>query len=99
MLLPFVPEMDTNVDPSSTMQVVNALVQAAKEFELVVIPGANHGAASPITVRKRNDFFVKYLRDVNPPNWNDVPVQTGTAGGDELDPELARWIAGEIWQD
>jgi dipeptidyl aminopeptidase/acylaminoacyl peptidase len=94
-----VPEMDTNVDPSSTMQVVNALVQAAKEFELVVIPGANHGAASPITVRKRNDFFVKYLRDLNPPNWNDVPVQAGTAGGDELDPELARWIAGEIWQD
>jgi hypothetical protein len=33
-----VPEMDTNVDPSSTMQVVNALVQAGKEFELVVIP-------------------------------------------------------------
>ena len=61
-LLLVVPEMDTNVDPSSTMQVVNALVQAGKEFELVVIPGANHGAGSPITTRKRNDFFVKYLR-------------------------------------
>lgn len=94
-----VPEMDTNVDPSSTMQVVNKLVQAGKEFELVVIPGANHGAASPITVRKRNDFFVKWLRNVDPPNWNDVPVPSGTTGGDdELDPELALWIAGEYWQ-
>jgi hypothetical protein len=64
-----------------------------------VIPGANHGAASPITVRKRNDFFVKWLRNVDPPNWNDVPVPSGTTGGDdELDPELALWIAGEYWQ-
>jgi dipeptidyl aminopeptidase/acylaminoacyl peptidase len=89
-----VGEMDTNVDPSSTMQVVNALVQAGKEFELVVIPGANHGAASPITVRKRNDFFVRYLRGVEPPNWNAVPV-TAT-GGDDLDP-TAVWVDGEMW--
>ena len=93
-----VPEMDTNVDPSSTMQVVNALVQAGKEFELVVIPGANHGAGSPITTRKRNDFFVKWLRGIDPPNWNDVPVQTAAGGGDvALDPELAAWIASENW--
>jgi dipeptidyl aminopeptidase/acylaminoacyl peptidase len=77
-----VPELDTNVDPSSTMQVVNALVRAAKEFELVVIPGADHGAASPITARKRNDFFVKHLRGLEPPNWNDMPVNTSVGNGD-----------------
>jgi len=89
-----VGEMDTNVDPSSTMQVVNALVQASKEFELVVIPGANHGAASPITVRKRNDFFVRYLRGIEPPSWNVVAVaSTGVAGDDDLD----AWIDGEMW--
>jgi dipeptidyl aminopeptidase/acylaminoacyl peptidase len=84
-----VPEMDTNVDPSSTMQVVNALVQAGKEFELVVIPGANHGAASPITTRKRNDFFVKWLRGIDPPNWNDVPVASGAGGISTDEPDYA----------
>ena len=36
--------VDTNVDPSSTMQVVNALIKANKTFDLLVIPGAEHGA-------------------------------------------------------
>jgi hypothetical protein len=79
-----VAELDTNVDPSSTMQVVNALVRASKEFELVVIPGADHGAASPITVRKRNDFFVKNLLGLVPPNWNEETLAPATTtGGDE----------------
>jgi dipeptidyl aminopeptidase/acylaminoacyl peptidase len=80
-----VPELDTNVDPASTMQVVNALVRAGKEFELVVIPGADHGAGSPITTRKRNDFFVKHLRGLDPPNWNDMPVTAGAGNDDEPD--------------
>jgi hypothetical protein len=86
-LMLVVPELDTNVDPASTMQVVNALVKAAKEFELVVIPGADHGAGSPITVRKRNDFFVKHLRGLLPPNWNDMPVNTGAGNGTGQDDE------------
>jgi hypothetical protein len=71
------------------MQVVNALVRASKEFELVVIPGADHGAGSPITARKRNDFFVKHLLGLNPPNWNDVPVAATTAGDDNDEPDYA----------
>ncbi len=47
-LMLLVPEMDTNVDPASTMQVVNALIQANKTFELVVVPGANHGAGGAV---------------------------------------------------
>jgi dipeptidyl aminopeptidase/acylaminoacyl peptidase len=105
-LMLVVPELDTNVDPSSTMQVVNALVKASKEFELVVIPGADHGAGSPITARKRNDFFVRYLRGIEPPNWNMVPV-TPPAGGlwpaddgswSALDDEAAPWVASETWE-
>jgi hypothetical protein len=42
-------------------------------------PGADHGAGSPITARKRNDFFVKWLRGIDPPNWNDVPVNRAAA--------------------
>jgi dipeptidyl aminopeptidase/acylaminoacyl peptidase len=96
-LMLVVPEMDTNVDPSSTMQVVNALIKASKEFELVVVPGADHGAGSPITARKRNDFFVRNLLGLNPPNWNDVPVAATTVGG--ADDETLSWVAGETRGD
>ena len=40
-----VGEMDENVDPASTMQVVNALIKADKDFDLLVIPGRGHGSA------------------------------------------------------
>ena len=51
-------------------------------------------AASPITVRKRNDFFVKFLRALDPPNWNQVPVQAGTGGVDPLDEMAMPWVKG-----
>jgi len=65
-----VGELDTNVPPESTFRLVNALVQARKDFEFVMIPGANHGAGSPITQTKRNDFFIRYLQGTEPPNHN-----------------------------
>jgi dipeptidyl aminopeptidase/acylaminoacyl peptidase len=66
-LLLIVGEMDTNVDPASTMQVVNALIKADKDFELLVIPGSNHGSAeSPYGRRRRADFFVRNLLGVEP---------------------------------
>jgi dipeptidyl aminopeptidase/acylaminoacyl peptidase len=66
-LLLIVGEMDTNVDPASTMQVVNALIKADKDFELLVIPGSNHGAAeSSYGSRRRADFLVRNLLGVEP---------------------------------
>jgi dipeptidyl aminopeptidase/acylaminoacyl peptidase len=66
-LLLIVGEMDTNVDPASTMQVVNALVKADKDFDLLVIPGAGHGAAeTPYGSRRRADYFVRNLLGVEP---------------------------------
>ena len=65
-----VPELDTNVDPSSTMQVVNALIEADKDFDFMVVPGANHGSGGSFGVRKRYDFFVRHLLGVEPPDWN-----------------------------
>jgi dipeptidyl aminopeptidase/acylaminoacyl peptidase len=69
-LLLIVGEMDTNVDPASTMQVVNALIKADKVFDLLVIPGAGHGIGGAYGERKRNDFFVHHLLGVEPPQWN-----------------------------
>lgn len=66
-LLLTVGELDTNVDPASTMQVVNALIKADKDFELLVITGANHGAGeSSYGQRRRMDFFVRHLLNVEP---------------------------------
>jgi dipeptidyl aminopeptidase/acylaminoacyl peptidase len=69
-LMLVVPELDTNVDPASTYQVVNALIKAGKDFELLLVPGANHGSGGAYGERKRNDFFVRYLLGVRPPDWN-----------------------------
>ena len=76
-LLLIVGELDTNVDPASTMQVVNALIKANKTFDLLVIPGGSHGAGRSSEVpeygeRKRNDFFVHNLLGVDPPDWNQA---------------------------
>jgi dipeptidyl aminopeptidase/acylaminoacyl peptidase len=82
-LLLVLPEMDTNVDPSSTLQVVDALIEAGKEFDFVMVPGANHGSGGDYGVRKRNDFFVEHLLGVDAPEWNrmeEVPGGTERAG-------------------
>jgi dipeptidyl aminopeptidase/acylaminoacyl peptidase len=66
-LLLIVGELDRNVDPASTMQVVNALVRANKEFEHLIVPGAGHGAAeTPYGSRRRTDFLVRHLMGVEP---------------------------------
>jgi dipeptidyl aminopeptidase/acylaminoacyl peptidase/uncharacterized protein (DUF885 family) len=70
-LLLTVGEVDSNVDPASTMQVVNALIKAKKDFDFVVFPNGNHGAGSgEYGARKRKDFFVKSLLGVEPPDRN-----------------------------
>jgi len=62
-----VGEMDTNVDPASTMQVVNALVKADKDFDLLVVPGGGHGIGSGrYGMRRTRDFFVRKLYGVEP---------------------------------
>lgn len=66
-LLLVVGEVDRNVDPASTMQVVDALVRADKDFELLVMPGVGHGATGhPYALRRMKDFFVRHLLQVEP---------------------------------
>jgi dipeptidyl aminopeptidase/acylaminoacyl peptidase len=66
-LLLIVGELDRNVDPASTMQVVNALVKADKDFDLLVVPGRGHGAGSgKYGTRRTRDFFVRHLLGVEP---------------------------------
>jgi dipeptidyl aminopeptidase/acylaminoacyl peptidase len=71
-LLLVVPEMDTNVDPASTFQVVNALIKANKKFDLLFVPGGGHGAGGAYYQRLLQDFFVHHLQGSEPPDWNRI---------------------------
>ena len=76
-LLLIVGELDRNVDPASTMQVVNALVKADKDFDLLVVPGANHGAGGgPYGQRRTTDFFVRHLLN----GGREAPVTPSAVG-------------------
>ena len=55
-------ELDDNVDPTSTLQVVDALVKADKDFEQLYLPGYGHSLGDNYVTRKVFEFFVKNMR-------------------------------------
>ncbi|HEX8208677.1 MAG TPA: DPP IV N-terminal domain-containing protein [Longimicrobium sp.] len=61
--------MDDNVPPYNTYLVVDALVKANKDFDLVIFPNARHGygADSGYMMRRRWDYFVRNLMGAEPP--------------------------------
>jgi dipeptidyl aminopeptidase/acylaminoacyl peptidase len=89
-LMLVIGEFDTNVDPSSGYQLVNALIQAGKSFDLLVVPNGGHGAGGQYAIRKRNDFFVHWLLGVEPPNWNQLEreMRVGSIPQFPADPEM-----------
>lgn len=62
-LMLIVGEMDTNVDPASTMQVVSALVDAKKYFELLVLPSQGHTFGGDYGMDRAIDFFDRNLKN------------------------------------
>ncbi|WP_299291221.1 prolyl oligopeptidase family serine peptidase, partial [uncultured Mucilaginibacter sp.] len=66
--------MDDNVPPSNTMLVVNALIKANKDFDLVVFPNSRHGYGefSNYMTRRRWDYFVKNLLGATPPQQYEL---------------------------
>jgi dipeptidyl-peptidase 4 len=62
--------MDGNVPPNNTLLVVEALVKANKDFELLMLPNQAHGygSASDYMTRRRWDFFVRNLLGAEPPH-------------------------------
>ena len=84
-LLLAVGEHDRNVDPSSTMQLVKALIDADRQFDLYVQPGGGHGVGGQFRQR-RDDYFVKWLLGVEPPDWNSgVTLGIDETTGEPLD--------------
>jgi dipeptidyl aminopeptidase/acylaminoacyl peptidase len=61
--------MDDNVPPDNTMLVVDALIKAGKDFDLVMLPNQAHGYGSQTAymMRRRWDYFVTNLLGAIPP--------------------------------
>lgn len=77
-LLLIVGEQDSNVDPSSTLQVVDQLIRAGKDFDFIEVPGGEHStgrSTGPIRYiqRRQFDFFVRHLLHQPTPAWNRLP--------------------------
>jgi dipeptidyl aminopeptidase/acylaminoacyl peptidase len=75
--------MDSNVPVSNTMLVVEALIRANKDFDLLIFPNAGHGFGqdSNYMMRRRWDFFVRHLLGGTPPPNYAVPSPQGGRGG------------------
>jgi len=73
--------MDTNVPPSNTLLVVNELIKANKDFDLIMLPNRGHGFGNePYMVRRRWDYFVRYLLGAEPPKGYELHAPAGAAG-------------------
>ena len=70
-------ELDNNVHPTPTLQLVDALIEANKDFDLLIVPNRYHGLGGPYVTRRRWDFFVRHLLGVGPP----VGYEIGEAEG------------------
>ena len=62
--------MDDNVPPCNTLLVVDELIKANKDFDLLMLPNQRHGygSASNYMMRRRWDYFVRYLLGAEPPH-------------------------------
>ncbi|HEY9229978.1 MAG TPA: DPP IV N-terminal domain-containing protein, partial [Gemmatimonadaceae bacterium] len=72
--------MDNNVPPYNTLLVADALIKANKDFDLLMLPNQPHGygSMSNYMMRRRWDYFVKYLMGAEPPKEYEIrnPSQT-----------------------
>jgi dipeptidyl-peptidase 4 len=73
--------MDNNVPPYNTLLVVDALIKANKDFDLLLLPNQLHGygSESDYMARRRWDYFVRYLLNEEPPH--EYHMHAEAAGG------------------
>ena len=74
--------MDTNVPPYNTLLVVDALIRANKDFDLIMLPNQAHGYGSEASymTRRRWDYFVRYLMGAEPPKNYEMHPPAGAPG-------------------
>ena len=69
--------VDDNVPPYNTLLVVEALIKANKDFDLIMLPNQRHGYgnASFYMMRRRWDYFVRNLMGANPPSEYELKIK------------------------
>ena len=74
--------VDDNVPPYNTLLVVDALIKANKDFDLLILPNARHGYGvdSDYMMRRRWDYFVRWLLNTEPPKEYDIGSATRVVG-------------------
>jgi dipeptidyl-peptidase-4 len=74
-------DMDDNVHPAMTIQVVDELIKANRDFDMLIVPNRNHGLNEPYIIRRRWDYFVRHLMGAEPPrDYEIAPAPAGTGG-------------------
>jgi dipeptidyl-peptidase 4 len=75
--------LDNNVPPDNTLLVVEALIKANKDFDLLMLPNQRHGYgdASNYMTRRRWDYFVRYLLGAEPPKEYELKPPPGGRDG------------------
>ena len=74
-------DMDENVHISSTLTLVDALVAADKDFDLLILPNRSHSIQDdPYVTRVRWDYFVRHLLGATPPSYRIEGPDTQNAG-------------------
>jgi dipeptidyl aminopeptidase/acylaminoacyl peptidase len=74
-------DMDDNVHPANTIQVVDELIKANRTFDLIIAPNRNHSLTEPYFIRRRWDYFVTYLLGATPPDNYLIVRPVDPAGG------------------
>ncbi len=70
--------LDDNVHPNNTQLVIDELIKANKNFDLLVLPNRNHGfAGEPYVIRRTWDYFVKWLLGIDPPTDFEIRRNQG----------------------
>ena len=76
-------ELDDNAHPYMTMRLIDALIKADKDFDLIMIPGAEHAllGRQHYFLRRTWDYFVRHLHGSEPPSYRLAPLPLPTLGG------------------
>lgn len=70
-------ELDDNVHPCATMQLIDVLIKHNKDFDMLIMPNQNHRSTfdHPYYMRRHWDYFVTHLLETKPPaNYSISPM-------------------------
>ena len=75
-------DVDDNVHPANTVQLIDELTKANKSYDLVIAPNRGHGLNEPYFIRRRWDYFVTWLLGKVPPDNYKITPPEGSTGTD-----------------